>query len=291
MPLPDFPVVARIQTSESSPGATADAALRQIQAKARYVFTPEEYAVLTGRAPGGAALKMALQRLARQGRITLATKRPVNWLIVPAEHSHYGAPPVDWWLDSCLKQTEPNYYVALLSAARHWGSSHYAVQSTQVMVGKPRHALTVGRLRVDFFTKRDLADTPTVIVRDTVAPWRVSTREATLLDLVRHQTSVGGLEAIVRVANDLSVELNAASMTQALNALDQVPAAQRIGFVLDRIGAAKAAKAVARWLSARRPQTQPLEPQRSAHRSTPRIDPSWNIAFDADQLAVIEELK
>jgi len=71
---------------------------------------------------------MALQRLSRGGHIVLAQKKPATWLIVPPEQAHYGAPPVDWWLDDLLREQEPHYYLALLSAARFWGSAHYAYQ-------------------------------------------------------------------------------------------------------------------------------------------------------------------
>ena len=99
----------------------ADGALRQIQAQARYFFEPAEFAALTGKTVQSPGVKKALARLSRQGRIVLATKRPSGWLIVPPEQQRYGAPPIDWWLDDCTKRLD---YVALLSAARHWGSAN-----------------------------------------------------------------------------------------------------------------------------------------------------------------------
>ena len=70
-------------------------------------------------------------------------------------------------------------------------------------MGRPRLALRPGRLKVDFFSKRAIAETPTTLVTSGVAPWRVSTREATLLDLIRHQPVIGGIESVVRIAHDL----------------------------------------------------------------------------------------
>lgn len=267
-------------------------ALRAIQAQARYLFTPQEFARATGREPGSAAVRMALQRLARQGHVVNATKRPARWLIIPPEQSHYGAPPVDWWLDDCLSDQEPNYYVALLSAARHWGSSHYAVQTTQVMIGKPRSSLAVGRIRVDFYVKERLAETPVTRVRTQVSRWRVSTREATLLDLVRHQTAIGGIEAVARIARDFAKDLDLDGLTLALDALGQVAAAQRLGFVLDRLGQTRAAKSVAAWLDGRRRAVQLLETgpvDRMKHALMQ--DPRWAVEYTTDQMALFKELQ
>jgi hypothetical protein len=44
----------------------------------------------------------------RAGHIALTQKNPAYWLIVPPEQSHYGAPPVDWWLDDLMEEQEPS---------------------------------------------------------------------------------------------------------------------------------------------------------------------------------------
>src|SRR5450830_295224 len=111
-----------------TPALSGEVALRAIQSQARYLFRPAEFGRLTGTEAGSAALKSALSRYSKRGRIALVSKKPTAWLIVPPEHEHYGAPPVGWWLHDYLKDTEPHYYLALLSAAKHWGSGHYALQ-------------------------------------------------------------------------------------------------------------------------------------------------------------------
>ena len=271
-------------------GLTAEEALRAIQSGSRYFFEMDEFARLVGRDASSPAVKKALHRLAKRGLIVLATKRPAGWLIVPAEQAHYGAPPVTWWLDDCLKRTAPHYYVALLSAARHWGSAHYAVQDTQVMVSKPRLPLTPGHLKVTFFSKRALPRTPTVMVTSGVAPWRVSTREATLLDLMRHQSSIGGIESVARIARDLAPEIESRGLTQSLDALGQVPVAQRLGYVFDRLGLKKLVRPVAAWLESRRTMLQPLELQVAADKEGLAVDERWNVQYDTQRLHLFEEL-
>ena len=269
---------------------TAEGALRAIQSGSRYFFETDEFARLVGRDTNSPAVKKALHRLAKRGLIVLATKRPAGWLIVPAEQAHYGAPPVTWWLDDCIKRTEPHYYVALLSAARHWGSAHYAVQDTQVMVSRPRLPLTPGHLKVAFFSKRALARTPTVMVTSGVAPWRVSTRESTLLDLIRHQSSIGGIESVARIARDLAPGIELRGLTQSLDALGQVPVAQRLGYVFDRLGLKKLVRPVSVWLESRRTMLQPLELQVTAGEGGLAVDECWNVRYDTQRLHLFEDL-
>lgn len=264
--------------------------LRQLQSQARYVFREEEFAQQTGRVPGSPASQQALQRLAKAGQVVLAQKNPARWLIVPAEQAHYGAPPVDWWLDDFLRDQEPNYYLALLSAARHWGSAHYALQTTQVMVSRPRRPVQVGKLKVAFIAKSSLETTPVAWERTRVSRLRVSTREATVLDLIRHQNVVGGLEAVAQVAKDLSPKMTVSGVQDALSGLNQVPAAQRLGFILQHLGRERLASSVASWLHRRRRSEQPLVTQQ-ADTGAYFIDGNWAIGYTPRQLEQLKEVR
>ena len=269
---------------------SGDAALRSIQAQARYLFRPAEFGQLTGNEAGGTALKSALSRFSKRKRITLASKRPTAWLIVPPEHQHYGAPPVGWWLDEYMKESEPHYYLALLSAARHWGSGHYALQTTQIMVGTQRTSQTIGLLRLDFICKRHIDKTPVVLVNTTVARMRVSTREATILDLIRHLTEVGGLEAVVRVAKDLAPALTVKGLIEAMDALDQTRTVQRLGFILEQLSLVELAATVEVWLQPRRRTNQPLEQDTSGESSERTVNHRWSVTYVPSQLEVFAEI-
>ena len=269
----------------------SDAALDQIQARAQYYFRSTEFARLTRRPAGSGSVAMALHRLVRRGRIVPVTRRPSAYLIVPPEHASYGAPPFSWWIDDCMKELDPHYYVALLTAARHWGSAHYARQDVQVMVSRIRPALTPGRLKIAFVEKRGLEATPTIEVSTGVAPWCVSTRAATVLDLLRHQETIGGLEAVVRVMRDLASAIEPTELLAALDALNQRSAAQRLGFLFDRLGKQRLARVVHSWLgdrSHRLPQRLELGVAPSRHLET---DNHWHVAFDPTRVKLVLELQ
>lgn len=267
----------------------SESALRTLQARGHYLFRAAEFASMTGRESKGPAVKAALARLSRSNKIASLVKRPPTWLIVPPEQAAYGAPPVTWWIDDFIRPDEPGYYVALLSAARYWGSAHYALQTTQVMVSRKRAQLRVGRLSVDFTVKTEAARTPTVQAQGGAAAYRVSTREATLLDLMRHSKDVGGLEAFVRVAKDFVPAVTDQGLTDALDAMAQTAVAQRVGFVLSYLPK-KRHKQVERWLADRRTRREPLERAASSAGGSVLFSPEWSIEYTPRQLELIKEL-
>jgi hypothetical protein len=147
-----------------------------------------------------------------------------------------------------------------------------------------------GRQRVVFFTKADIERTPvTEVVRDR-GRLRVSTREATLLDLVRHQDKIGGIEAIARIINDFGPDLKPSSMLRALDATGQVAVAQRLGFLLERMGLLQMADLVADWLAPRRIVRRTLSDSEVGTGEL-LMDARWAIWYSGNQLGLLAELR
>jgi hypothetical protein len=268
----------------------SEAALRHLQSRARYILSLEDFARLTGRESHSASARSSLARLAARKLVAVVHQRPSLWVIVPPEHLHYGAPPVNWWLPDCMARLAPDYYSCLLSAARYWGSSHYAVQVQQVMVRKARPDIVVGRQRVTFFTKSEIEKTPVLEVASEKSKVRVSTREATLLDLMRHQVKVGGIEAIARIAWDFAPELSRNRMLTALDAMGQVTVVQRLGFLFERLGMDDQATLLSQWLAPRRRVPRALSEsldQETEH----EYDARWQIKYLNRQLDILDEIR
>src|SRR5690606_38974539 len=92
------------------------------------------------------ALRKALYRQQRTGRLVPLSRGSDHWLIVPLQYAASGSPPLEAWLDVYLRKTLGTpYYVGLLSAAETYGASPYAVMVTQVMVQSKRRPIRVGR--------------------------------------------------------------------------------------------------------------------------------------------------
>ena len=263
-------------------------ALADLQRRAIYAFDIDTFAALTGRQNYAHTIRVTLKRLAERGLVTVIHKRPTVCIIVPPEYRAYGAPPLSWWLHDAMQLIEPVYYAGLHSAARYWGSSHYALQADQVMVGSYRAPMIVGKRQVVFTARTDIGSAPTVRTRGEKGAYFVSTREATLLDLMRHRSKVGGLESIARVARDFAPQLTQAELVRALDAMGQVAVAQRIGFLFDELGLGEMASVVEKWLSPRTRTTRLLaEPIPDTEGTLTK--PKWGITCSLRDINEIRE--
>lgn len=227
------------------------------QATGRYAFDAEELADGVTLSPDG--VRAALRRLERQGRIVRPSPRRGLFVIVPPEYRTLGAPPVAWWLDAFMRHIErPDYYVGLLTAAEWHGSAHYAVQEIQVVVSKQVRPVRVGRERLHFVTKADAARTPIENRSFDAGPVRVSTPEATAVDLVQYMRLVGGPSRVATVLSEF--HLTPSTLSHALEVAGDVTAAQRLGFLLEVAGQRAASRAVVRYLKTHKHHTRPLVP-------------------------------
>jgi hypothetical protein len=130
--------------------------LDEAQARGRLVVSVDELVASSKLTP--LAVKRQLEHVAE--RVTRLPGRPSSYLIVPPEHRARGAPPMDSWLGDYFRLREQPYYLGLLSAAAMHGSSHQAVQVTQVMTLPPMRPMQVGRLLIQFHVKASLERTP-----------------------------------------------------------------------------------------------------------------------------------
>lgn len=124
------------------------------------------------------ALRKALYRQQRAGRLVRLSRGSDHWLIVPLQHAAAGSPPLEAWLDPWLRKTLGTpYYVGLLSAAETYGASPYAVMVTQVMVADKRRPVTVGRHELVFHVCSRIEAVPTRWHESADGRFKVSTPE------------------------------------------------------------------------------------------------------------------
>lgn len=250
--------------------------VRNRQAHGQYGFSLDELAAGTGL--GRIAAAAQLRRLAPEVR-QVAPRQPF-YVVVPPEHAPRGAPPVEWWLDAYMAFRARPYYVGLLSAAAYHHSSHQAVQETQVLTDRPLRAVTLGSTRIRFFTKKGCATTPTFQPRGARAALRVSTAEATALDLLRYSYRVGGIARCTEVLAEMMPAFAIESLRQALSSEVETSVAQRLGWILEQLGAKKLAGEVDKHLGTQPRQTvvlaigQPAT-RANAHQGVP--DPRWRV--------------
>jgi predicted transcriptional regulator of viral defense system len=253
------------------PAATLEAWVDALEARGRYTFLRAE--AIRDSGLSAEAVKKALQRLARRKRVVKI--KSYFYVIVPLEYFHAGAPPPPWFIDDLMRAMERPYYVGLLSAAGIHGASHQQPQEVQIITDRPVRPLQVGRSRIRFFTNKRTADTAVQSVKTPTGAMRVSTPEATAVDLVRFARAAGQVDNVASVLAELVPLLDPKRLLGAVRTVGDVPNAQRLGYLLERVRGRPQAKVMRDWLERQSPRIVPLQPGRTAAGATE--DRRWHV--------------
>lgn len=265
-------------TQTSRRPGVAQAFVDECLALGRVAFPQAALTQASGLSP--VAAKFQLLRL-RTKVIRVSPRQPF-YLIVGPEHHAMGAPPALWWLQDYFEWLGRPCYLALQSAAGSFGSNPQAVQVTQVMTDRPRRTIRLGRIQVRFFVKRGMERTPTQPLAQAAAPLRVSTPEATVFDLIRYAGGLGGIERAAETIGPLLPVLRIRELKNLLEAEQEPAVAQRLGFVLEALGAEKLAQAVHDWLPNKLVKV-PLSPFTGGRKSVPVVE-RWRILNNSGEL-------
>ncbi len=262
--------------SRSRQKASIRAFLEELRSSGRYTFTRDE--ALRALGVSGVALRNATWRLAKAGR--LVSPRRGFYVIVPPEYRAAGSIPPSWIIGDLMAYLGSPYYVGLLSAAALHGAAHQAPHEFQVVTNRPLRAIEVGRTRVVFVKKAHLEKTPTVAIKTPTGDIRVSSPEATALDLVRYPEHAGFLSNIATLLNELAERLDPHALVRAAQAEDEVAYAQRLGYLLNLTGHAALTGPLAEWVRAKAPRVTPLRPDHPIT-GAPRA-PRWKVAVNEE---------
>jgi hypothetical protein len=226
------------------------------------------------------AAKNQLRRLS--GKVIRVSPRQRFFLIIGPDHRTIGAPPAIWWLQDYFGWLDRPYYLALQSAAGEFGSNPHALQVTQVMTDRPFRTIKVGRVQVRFFVKSNIKQTPIQQLPQSPAPLCISTPEATAFDLVQYAARIGGIDRAAETIAPLLPNLRIRELKRVLNAENAPTIAQRLGFVLEAMGAERMAAAVHNWLPDKLIAV-PLSPLKNECRSFPFVE-RWQVFNNSNEL-------
>lgn len=218
--------------NKSSKPRTAEV-VDEFAASGRYHFTVEQMRSVMG--GSSSAVRLALGRLAKKGMI--ASPARGFYIIVPPEYRRLGCLPADQFIPALMEKSKRFYYAALLSAAEYHGAAHHRPQVFQVALAKNRRPISCGTVRVSFIARRNISEVPVQEINTARGPVRVSSIEATALDLVGYAHRVGGLDHVATIfcelADDISPDLLVSAAWTA-----PVTWAQRLGHLLEVVGSA-----------------------------------------------------
>jgi predicted transcriptional regulator of viral defense system len=249
--------------------------IRNLAAGGRYSFTSEEARKALG--VSAAAAKLALHRLIREGEV--ASPARGFYVIVPPEYTSLRCLPADQFISALMQRAGQPYYAALLTAAQYHGAAHHRPQEFQVMLTKSRRPIHCGKVRVAFFVRKRLIEVSLQSFNTPRGPIQVSSPETTAVDLVGYQHQIGGLDQVVTIVSELADRLDAQKLVSAAQTAP-LPWGQRLGYLLERAGAADKVASLKAYIHSVAPENTALLPQQSTVGK--RRDVHWKLIVNAD---------
>lgn len=234
---------------------TAGRFIEELLGQGRYTFTREEMARRLG--TSAAATSMSLHRLMKAKRLVLP--RSGFYVIVDPQHRAAGTLPPEWFIHPLMKDMARPYYVGLLSAAQIHGAAHQRPQEFQVVIpGRAARPVHAGNVLIRFHGKGPFDRSQMQDVKTPTGILKASTPETTAWDLVRYFKAAGGLENVATVLSELAERLNGAKLRDTLKQYGEVIVAQRLGYLLDKLGRRKLSASLVDFV--KKSTLRPLDP-------------------------------
>ena len=249
--------------------------IRSLAANGRYLFDSREARYAIGGSPD--AVKLALNRL---GRLKLlASPARGFYVVVPPEYSSLGCLPPSQFIPALMERLELPYYAGLLSAAQYHGAAHHRPQEFQVFLEKSRRPINCGSVKVAFFVRKHLRRVAVQDFNTARGEIKVSTPEATAVDLVGYERHAGGLDQVATVLAELAERIDP-EMLAAAAGHAPLPWAQRLGYLLKLVGAGDKTVPLNAYVREYARQSALLSP--SGPKLQSRRDPNWKLFINAD---------
>lgn len=229
------------------------------------------------------AFKMSAYRLAKAKRILRIYKG--FYIIIPTEYRKSGTLPPYWYIDDFMKYLGQPYYVGLLTAAAHHGATHQVSQQFHVVVDQHIALGKEGHNNLVFFTKKNVSVTPVDSVKVTTGYIKMSTPEATALDLVQYYKSIGYWGLIGTALSELSMKLDSKRLFEAAKqGKYETATLQRLGYLLDFLGYPEKSEALyhfleQQWSAKKRRTFILLTPEKRTQQNV-KQDKKWRIILN-----------
>lgn len=250
--------------------------IKGLASRGRYHFTIEEAqkALQTSLI----ATRAALRRLTARG--DLASPYRGFHIIVPPEYRSFGSLPAEQFIPQLMAHLKAPYYVGCLSAAQLHGAAHQRPQQFQVVTEKNRPAILCGRIHVVFIARRNTRKVPTEERNTPRGILRISTPEATALDLVSYPHHCAGLDNVATVLAELAEKIDMKKLANIAPKIVEPPFIQRLGYLLDKVGVKERTEPLSKVVEKLGTHATPLVSSKTM-RSAPR-NARWKVAVNSE---------
>ena len=223
------------------------------------------------------ALRSAIRRSLKKGDIAMPQRG--FYVILPPEYRSLGCLPAEQFIPELMDHLGEVYYAGLLSAAEYHGAAHHRPQVFQVVVAKPRREIKCGKVKVDFVVRKNADAIPTQPRNTPAGILKLSSPEATAFDLVGYFKHCGWLDNVATVLAELAEKVDARKLV-AVADLSPISWAQRLGYLLDLVGATQIARPLAEYVDNKKPVRTPLLP--SVKLKGAKTDSRWRVFINAE---------
>ena len=248
--------------------------IQDLAAKGRSCFSFEDVEKLKSSTP--MAIKAALRRLRKKGEIAMPYRG--FYVIVPPEYRVAGCLPPEQFIPDLMDHLGEVYYAGLLSAAEYHGAAHQRPQVFQVIVAKGRRPIHCGKMRVEFIFRKNAAMIPTEPRNTPAGILKIATPEATALDLIGYVRHCAGLDNVATVLAELEEKIDAGRLLEMAE-LSPIAWVQRLGYLIELVGAHEKAEGIAGYIKEKRPVRTPLAPAHGIKRA--RMESRWRVFVNA----------
>ena len=224
-------------------------------AEGRYSFNAQEALNVFG--PTVVATRAALRRLRHKGELAMPYKG--FYVIVPPEYRRSGCLPASHFIPYLMEHLGQKYYAGLLSAAEYHGAAHQRPQVFQVIVTKNKPGITCGDVRIEFIARKNMDKVPVSDFKTPRGYLKISTPAATAFDLVGYTHHAGGLDNVATILAELAEKIESKELA-TMAALSPIAWAQRLGYLLDLVGAEEKTGELAGYVDEKNALPTPLVP-------------------------------
>ncbi len=246
-----------------------------------YSFSLEELSNHTN--SEGTSSKFELARLVEKKEII--SLRKGFYLIIPPRYSKQGFLPIQLYIDKLCKSLNRNYYLGFYSAAKFHGASHQQTQREYVMIEKPKLSdIKKGDLDIRFITSSKWPTRNIIEKKSDAGIFKISSPSLTAVDLIHHQTKLGGLNRMFAIIEELSEEITDTDLKDLLTWYPHRSTLQRLGFILEEFQTELNLNSISEYLKSGQYFPVLLSPKRNQKPGS--VDNKWkvdvNIKLESD---------
>jgi predicted transcriptional regulator of viral defense system len=207
--------------------------IKQLLSVEEYSFSLDE--LISNLSKSEISIKSELSRLISKKEIV--SLRKGFYLILTPRYSTAQKLPIQLYCEKLFGYLNRNYYVALFSAAKFHGASHQQVQRDYVITEKPKfNDISKNTIDIRFFTTSNWSGRNIQNKKSDAGIYKISSPALTIVDLIHHQSKLGGINRMLSIIYELTEELNETDLHELLSWYPNKSSLQRFGFLMEEMG-------------------------------------------------------